>query len=208
MFEINALQSQVQEAQSHALENLHRDGMDSLAAGARWLLLLLAVLVLRAAPSWKVLLPVFGAGFLLDAFGVERLTESLRGKWIYPRTGYVAVKGDPVSPKKLVWYFRPVAVLAAIADSSWFFVLFFNVWWGAFLAVFGPALVNSLKYDKNRWPRHFLFIAAALLVLLAAHTPSNLFFGAAGVMVIYLADGVIGVVRFVAAHPKQPSPSV
>jgi hypothetical protein len=208
MFENETLKLQIQQAKSHAVGKLHGDGMDSLAAGARWFLLLLVILVVSRSPSWKVFLPAFGAAFVLDAFGLDRLAEFLRGKWAYPRIGYVAINGEPVLPRDLPWYLRSVAIVARVAGSLWFPVLFFSIWWGVLLASFGPALVNSIKYDVNRWPRHFALFAAALLVVVFPHSLKNAILGIVAIMVIYLTDGMMTLMGFLRAYPKAHSPSV
>jgi hypothetical protein len=208
MLENDPVSPLILRAKSRAQGTLHQDGVDSIVEAARWFLLFLAIIAVFRWPSWKVFLPAFGTAFLLDLFAVDRLTEFLRGKWIYPRIGYVAVEGETVSPKNLPWHLRPVAMAARAAESLWLLVLFFSTWWGFLLGCFGPALAHSIKHDVNRWPRHFLLLVTSLFVVLSARTMENLTMGIALITVICLTDGLMRLAGFLRAHSRDRGPSL
>lgn len=208
MFENDPVSPFILQAQSRAQRTLHQDGMESIVEAARWFLLFLAILAVLRWPSWKVFLPAFGAGFLLDLFLLDRFTEYLRSKWTYPRIGYVVVEGAPVLPKNLPWHLRPVALSARAAESLWLPVLFFSIWWGVFLGCFGPALAHSIEHDVNRWPRHFLLFVSSLFVVLSAHTTKNLVLGIVAILVVYLTDGMMRLTKFIWGNPRERGPSI
>ncbi len=208
-------------AKSRAQETLQQDGIDCIVTGARWLAISSLIFILSISsgvvsvlgsppkPSWAMPMVFFVALLpvaFFDFFTKEWLIELLRRKFTYSRVGYVSVQQPENVFKNAPRYARPLIWMASIANGLYLFVLLFNVKWGLLFMIVGPALLQSIRYDLNRWPRHILLLAASIFCALNFASPKLLLAGIGTIAFIFLADGLLILGKFLRSTPVAANP--
>lgn len=196
----------VLQAKSRAQDILHQDGIDCIVTGLRWLvftLLLFSGLLAsfstfpnhhREVSIWLLILLAIVA--LFDVFRGDWFIAYLRRRYTNPRIGYVSVQPLEASSGDVPYYMKPPIFLLTIARGLWFVVFFFNMAWGLLFMILGNALLQSLKYQSNRWPRHLLILAVFVICALDVSNHKFLILGFAAVSFIFFVDGIFMLVRF------------